>query len=127
MPTLDKFTRGYIDCALWSSTDEEGKPLDKNFDISDLAPECLTRMIDDCAKFQEQNGELLTSEHYNFAVKYDISEYAGHDFWLTRNRHGAGFWDGDWVSPAGDRLTVAAHNFGECDLYVGDDRKIYCA
>lgn len=21
---------------------------------------------------------------------------AGHDLWLTRNGHGAGFWDGDW-------------------------------
>lgn len=53
----------------------------------------------------------------------------GHDFYLTRNRHGAGFWDrysGD--SPearAGDRLTSAAHVYGESELYPGEDRKLH--
>ena len=30
----------------------------------------------------------------NFSI--DQCERIGHDFWLTRNGHGAGFWDGDW-------------------------------
>jgi hypothetical protein len=49
----------------------------------------------------------------------------GHDFWLTRNGHGAGFWDGDWPKEAGDRLTKACEEFGEFDLYIGDDGMIY--
>ena len=51
---------------------------------------------------------------------------AGHDFWLTRNGHGAGFWDGDWPLPYADLLDKAAQAAGTCDLYVGDDGMIYC-
>lgn len=37
---------------------------------------------------------------------------AGHDFWLTRNGHGAGFWDGDWPK-YGDMFTKWAQGYGE--------------
>ena len=43
---------------------------------------------------------------------------------LTRNRHGAGFWDrghGD----KGKRLTDAAHAYGSSDAYLGDDGLLY--
>ncbi len=53
------------------------------------------------------------------------SRMAGHDFWLTRNRHGAGFWDGDYPEPAASQLTKASHNYGEVSLYVGDDNLIH--
>jgi len=36
------------------------------------------------------------------------------DFWLTRNGHGAGFWDGGWDH--GDELAEIAHSFGECSV-----------
>ncbi len=54
-------------------------------------------------------------------------DQVAHDFWLTRNRHGAGFWDGDYSEPAGSILTAIAHAFGECNLYLGDDGLIYSA
>ena len=47
------------------------------------------------------------------------SSRAGHDFFLTRNRHGAGFWDRN-LGQVGDRLTTAAHVYGECYLYAAD-------
>jgi hypothetical protein len=50
----------------------------------------------------------------------------GHDFWLTRNRHGAGFWDRG-LGDLGDKLTAAAHTYGESNLYVGDDGQVYVA
>lgn len=50
---------------------------------------------------------------------------AGHDFWLTRNGHGAGFWDGDWPEPHASILTEASKTFGETDLYIGDDGKVH--
>jgi hypothetical protein len=115
---LDEFTRHYIVCALWSSTDESdesgGNPLDDNYGVEDIAPETLQKMIDDCAKFQAQAGELITSD----------LPLAGHDFWLTRNGHGAGFWDGDWPDE-GEALTKLSKTFGEVNLYVGDDKQIY--
>jgi hypothetical protein len=50
--------------------------------------------------------------------KHPVMEYAGHDFWLTRNHHGAGFWDGDWEQSAGEKLTALAESFGEFNLYT---------
>ena len=35
--------------------------------------------------------------------------------WLTRNRHGAGFWDRG-LGRVGDILTEVAHSFGEAYL-----------
>ena len=49
----------------------------------------------------------------------------GHDLLLTRNHHGAGFWDGDWPKGVGKRLTDAADRLGEVYPYVGDDGLIY--
>lgn len=113
---LDEFTKQYIETALWSSNDPEtGEPLDDNYDISDIAPETLERMVEDAKAFQGANWSYIASDPGR----------AGHDFWLTRNRHGAGFWDGDWPEPAATRLTEDAHAYGSFDLYVGDDGLIH--
>jgi hypothetical protein len=53
------------------------------------------------------------------------AEQAGYDFWLTRNGHGAGFWDGDWPEPAATYLTKESKKFGTANLYLGDDGLIY--
>lgn len=133
---LDKFTQAYIECALWSSTDsacscdagEEagdghtsdcgrntgGEPLDTNYSVEDIDPKCLASMVKDCADFQEAQAELLEGMD---------PEQAGHDFWLTRNRHGAGFWDRG-LGELGDALTKASELYGSMDLYTYDG-KIY--
>jgi hypothetical protein len=120
MTKIDAFTRAYIDCMLWSSTDNSrddgGDPLDRNYSEDDLAPEALAMIVADCERFQADNGDDLLE---------GTDEQGGHDFWLTRNRHGCGFWDGDWPEPAAARLTDAAHAFGEVWPYVGDDGLIY--
>jgi hypothetical protein len=115
---LNAFTRAYIECALWSSTDDAGETLEHS--EAKLAPETLTTMIADCAAFQTAHAALL-SEAYELG---EDDARAGHDFWLTRNRHGAGFWDRG-LGGVGDKLTDAAHETGERDLYVGDDGLIY--
>jgi hypothetical protein len=119
MLKLDTFARAYIECALWSSTDNStpqgGEPLDKNYDVSDFSVETLNQMIADCTDFQEKYSDMIMGD----------LERAGHDFWLTRNGHGAGFWDGDWDEPNATTLTDVAHSYGECNLYVGDDGKLY--
>lgn len=55
----------------------------------------------------------------------DLLSKAAIDFYLTRNRHGAGFWDGDWPQQPAKVLTDASHQAGSGELYVGDDGKIY--
>jgi hypothetical protein len=127
---LDAFTTGYIACALWSSMDnaneQGGDPLDRNYSETDLAPETLERIKSDCAKFQADNAELLAqyTQRINRVTEDPPEAYAGHDFWLTRNGHGAGFWDRN-LGELGDKLTEASKAFGECDLYVGDDKRLH--
>jgi len=131
---VDSFTEGYIEAAIWSSTDESddsgGRPLDENYGPEDLSPEALTKMADDCRRFQSENREDLESYASLLGHGPDWSgdemwsAQAGHDFWLTRNGHGAGFWDRD-VGEVGERLSRAAQLFGEQYLYVGDDGKLY--
>ena len=119
MKTLDRFTLAYIECALWSSSDEStpsgGEPMDRNYSLSDISEETLQRMIEDCASLRSQA---------------DLTDYptenAGHDFWLTRNGHGAGFWENNFGTEAQcEELTALAKQFGAFDLYIGDDGEIH--
>ena len=113
---MDDFTRQYIETALWSSMDgDDDEPMDENYALGDIAPEALAKMTADCAAFQAKHYDLIS----------DDPSLAGHDFWLTRNGHGAGFWDGDWPEAIGEALTKASKAYGECDLYVGDDGQVY--
>jgi hypothetical protein len=117
MEKLDTFTRQYLETALWSSTDcdESCTPLDKNYTIDDLSVSAVNCATVDCDQFREKAGSLLDG--------IDDSQ-AGHDFWLTRNRHGAGFWDRG-LGEVGEQLTKIAQQLGSVDLYVGDDGKIH--
>lgn len=120
---IDTFTRAYIECALWSSTDHSddqgGDPLDASYGSEDIAPATLQRMIEDCEQFQADNGIPEYGD-----PRFSDAEKAGHDFWLTRNHHGAGFWDRG-LGEIGRKLTDAANAWGSFDLYVGDDGLIY--
>ena len=110
------FLDAYIAVALWSSTNDSGTPFDETYTTGDLSGELLDQMIEDCAAF---------------IAKADLSDerftQAGHDFWLTRNGHGSGFWDRPEVygEEKARELTALAESFGHVDLYVGDDGRIY--
>lgn len=116
MKKLNAFEESYIECALWSSIDDDGAPLDAKYSIEDLADETLKQFKKDCRQFR------IKAE--SFLVDLDDSQ-CGHDFWLTRNGHGTGFWDREYSKLTGDMLTKMSHLFGECNLYVGDDGKLY--
>lgn len=120
--TLDTFTRAYIACALWSSSisEDDNRSMDYVYQARDIAPDTLARMVADCVDFQTMNAADLIRAHDDGQT----AEQSGHDFWLTRNGHGAGFWDRG-LGNVGERLTANAHAYGSCDLYVGDDGLIY--
>lgn len=111
----------YVETALWSSVDDDGNPLDRKFSIDDIDEKALEKMQRDIDAFIEKAGPLLDDRY----LENEHDSRIMHDFWLTRNRHGAGFWDGDYEERLGERLTEISRSFGECDLYVGDDGKIY--
>ena len=118
-PKIPQYVRTYIETALWSSHDESddrgGEPLDANYGVVDVADESVLKCIADCDAFIERAGSMLAERGI---------ERGMHDFWLTRNGHGAGFWDGDWPEN-GDALTALAESFGPLDPVVGDDGMIY--
>lgn len=116
---MHEMTRHYLICALWSSSDNSdeqgGNPLDENYDLQDFSPEAVERAERDCTAFLSTYSDLIGNRY----------QQAGHDFWLTRNHHGAGFWGGNWNRNIGVVLTNASHAFGELHVVIGDDNKLH--
>lgn len=139
---VDTLVRQYAITALWSSLDYTGVddsgdgepiPMDEEHDITDLTDDAWRSFREDVTAFVESNAADVAA--WVRAFDGDV-EQVGHDLWLTRNGHGAGFWDrfygdeprdvvsGESLSVIGERLSKAAHVWGEVELYVGDDGMI---
>lgn len=87
----------------------------RTFDVDDITDDTMETIREECRQFIGANYRDLEGID---------AEQAGHDFYLTRNRHGAGFWDrGNGAK--GDRLADAARVWGSSELYAGDDGKLY--
>lgn len=133
---LDRFFEQYIETALWSSIIScgeeahqdggdcpkgedclEGRPMDYEFNSGDFGHDVEAELLVDARDFVASQWRLLRG--------LDAGQ-CGHDFWLTRNGHGAGFWDRGY-GDLGDELTSACDPYGSCDLYVGDDGKVYAS
>lgn len=140
---IDDFTRQYLETALWAETvclpcnenelvngmmdvDEnhplhgimECSSLDTHFCIEDFTDESLEMAIIDCNRFRgwmDANGLTDLADHYG------DDESHGHNFLLTRNGHGCGFWDGDYEVNLGNKLTEGCDTFGNCHIQVCKD------
>lgn len=118
---IDTVLRYYVAAALWSSTNpdnEDEEFLDENYSIEDIDDKLLTSMKSDIKKFISENYDSIEESGMN-------DEQLGHDLWLTRNGHGAGFWDRGYEKEISDKLSDSARDMKGTDLYVGDDGKIY--
>ena len=115
-PRLAAFFAGYCECAVWASLDEDGTPLNANYDESNLSEEARAAMLADCADFLTGCSSTIDEA----ILQGRSAEHLGHDFWLTRNRHGTGFWDRG-LGAVGDELTEMAHPYGESYLYADND------
>lgn len=85
--------------------------ISENDYLSDTAE---SRIEKDCEEFCiliENHPYILENEN-----AIDFTKI-GHDFWLTRNHHGAGFWDGGWAEIFGDFATAISHKFSDIDVY----------
>jgi hypothetical protein len=107
---FQSFFDAYLEAAFFTEDEEL-----KEKSVSDFDDESLELLKKEARSFYDKHSDDFVGEETR----------AGHDFWLTRNGAGAGFWDGDWSEEVGKRLTDASKSFGEVNLYVGDDGKIY--
>lgn len=97
------FEKGFIDTALWLAERECDWGF---FDITDIEdPDLRDETQSDLEGFFKSHHETIEGRE----------NQAGHDFYLTRYGHGAGFWDGDWPRETGQTLTKAAHAYGSTD------------
>lgn len=102
------FLAGYLDAAQWvGAIDESGETV-CDIGAENLPADFRTQAAEDCASFLASN--LADVRAYVEAGR--TLEMAGHDFYLTRNHHGAGFWDRG-AGAVGDRLTEMAHPWGD--------------
>jgi hypothetical protein len=124
--------RQYVETALWSTNadhlDPEGTgaegTMEDHFGFEDVAPEALATMRADLEAFLA-GADPLALVFWEAELG---AEQIGHDLWLTRNGHGAGFWDrfSRGVGAAfGEHLTEQAKALGSQDIYAGDDGKVY--
>ena len=110
------FLDAYIQAALWSSSDDNDTPLNETYNAGDISGDLMDKMIQDCCAFFTESK-----------LPANMISQAGHDFWLTRNGHGTGFWDKPEIygEARAQELSKLAEKFGALDLYVGDDGSIY--
>jgi hypothetical protein len=111
-----------IETLLWSSTDDNGNPLDSG--DYEASQELRDQLETDYQEFIDSLPEGFNAEDH-FTGSGNTTEQLAHDYIMTRNQHGVGFWDGDWGKEIGDLLTKLAQSKPEIKAYVGDDGLIY--
>lgn len=120
MSNLDEFLAGYAQAMLWANAyDAETGELDENATYAYISPgrwwESVPDLdLSDARDFYAENLDDLTSLTVSHRATW--SQH-GHDFALTRNHHGAGFWDRGY-GDLGDSLTDAAHVYDEAIVYT---------
>ncbi len=121
---LDIFTAAYCEAVDFTETGESGQPPAG----TEWHPWAEIEARDDCEDFL---AELSPAVWAYITRDTETLQRAGHDFWLTRQGHGAGFWDGDWPDHV-DReccgLCGWRSEFGELDgqeFYDWDPRLVH--
>ena len=87
---------------------------------AEFSPVAIFRAWETCSDFLAQTADL----HDEYVSRGRTWDSFGHDVWLTRNRHGAGFWDRG-LGALGSKLSGVAKHLGSVDVYVGDDGMVY--
>lgn len=119
---LEDFTTACIEALYFTDTDDDEQPPSD----AELDDETRLNLEADCRSFWRRFGCYVNVAEYNQGQElHSKASQAGHDFWLTRNGHGAGFWDGDWNEPYADMLDKGAKGYGEFQTVLGDDGKIH--
>ena len=124
----EDFMRGYVEAMLWANTFIERPGEEGEFDNVIYWFQCPGRWwedtpvdLTDAAAFWEAFGYVLLSLDFGKrSENWPSAELAGHDFALTRNGHGVGFWDRG-LGEMGDMLTEECKPYGEHRVIIDVD------
>lgn len=108
------FFRNYVIAMVWANAtyDTESGEAEDNYPSTgeiELTEEDLTDLADDAQAFFHGLSHIFPIKN-DAGQPYTWSD-AGHDFALTRNGHGTGFWDRG-LGAAGDQLTKIVEAYG---------------
>lgn len=110
--SIDNVLKSYIKSLLWSS----GEEFD-GYSISDFDQKYIDATKKDISKFLDMVGQDEDAiEEMNTYSEEDF----GHNLALSRNGHGAGFFDDN-----NDKLQDLARQLGPAEVYVGDDNRLH--
>lgn len=134
----DDFMRGYVEAMLWANTYRErengeygSEPVDARYWYQSPGKWWQDTPVDiaDAETFWDAFGYVIMALDYGKrGEEWSRAELAGHDFALTRNGHGAGFWDRG-LGRIGDMLTKECEPYGEHNviLCVDEDDNVISA
>jgi len=128
---VDEMVEAYVEALLWAGlaigdendTDENTPTFEESgYGADDLTSEAWSDILKDCQDFYETHACILDwIASHNVVEGRSTFTYtadqAGHDFYLTRNGCGAGFWDRG-LGVLGDILTAGSKPYGGTNEYV---------
>lgn len=109
----ESFVSGYREAMLWANAYHETIEDVDGRDYADLEDVDRT----DADTFWDSLGYVIAAIPY---YKENGMAYAGRDFALTRNRHGAGFWDRG-LGEIGNMLSDEATAYGSHNVIIEVD------
>jgi len=124
---IDLIVTSQLDSLLWSEGEEydetgefTGNMWDELYDADDATLELRAQLTEELVQCEPDSDLLWATDIYidNFGESWP--EQFGHDLALTRNHHGAGFWDRG-LGDAGDVLTDWAESIGTLNVFHGHD------
>ena len=115
------YLNAYVDAAL-ATSDHNDVALNKVYKFSDVTEDALAVMATDCMDFFNEARPLIALELQASNNPAKLIASAAFDFWLTRNHHGSGFFDSEFVNK--QALADIAHSFSEQSLSV-ERHRIY--
>jgi hypothetical protein len=107
-----KFISAYFAAVNFTETGDIDEPKGG----AELDEEFTRESIIDCLAFYSSIACYITDEQI---------EQSGHDFWMTRNGHGTGFWDrpGTYGAYHSDKFTEHAEAFGEVEVVFEEQQQ----
>lgn len=109
---LDLITRGFIACVEFAES-ENGES---------LSNESLQFAKDICENFYKNNCGIITAYATKLQTECPYSSI-GHDFWLTMQGHGAGFWDRGFDKDMENQLTEISEAY-HCECYIENNELV---